>query len=121
MSREIKFRVWNKIRNIFIVQGMNIIEFQEDAAMSLELPYMMSEEGTVIQQFTGLQDKNGKEIYEGDILKFNNGKNNLSEVIYKLSSFYVCGINFGANWWLEEYNDSYEVVGNILENKQDSV
>jgi len=65
--RDIKFRVWNKNRKMFIIDGMTPKEIQDDATQSAELP-MMTDEDCVWQQYTGLKDKNNKEIYEGDIL-----------------------------------------------------
>lgn len=66
--REIKFRVWNKNRNMFIIDGMTPKEIQDDATQSMELP-MMTSEDCVWQQYTGLKDKNEVEIYEGDIVE----------------------------------------------------
>jgi hypothetical protein len=39
-EREIKFRVWNKNRNMFIIDGMTPKEIQDDATQSTELPMM---------------------------------------------------------------------------------
>ena len=62
--REIKFRVWNGDEYLAAEYSVNIpiIGFCDH---ELETIY----DEIVIEQFTGLHDKNGKEIYEGDILR----------------------------------------------------
>jgi len=77
----------------------------------------------VFQQFTGLLDKNGKEIYEGDLLEFayrDDGKQFVGEVQYfeKLGSFgVVTDKAFETFLDLIDYARFFNVVGNIFENE----
>lgn len=64
MAREIKFRAWDKrltiMRTIFLLNSKGIPLDVSPQRVNKELELM---------QYTGLKDKNGKDIYEGDILK----------------------------------------------------
>jgi uncharacterized phage protein (TIGR01671 family) len=75
-----------------------------------------------IGQYTGLRDKNGKEIYEGDIIvgTYKDMGTDTGLVVFKGCGFKVEIPNVGddelVDW--ERYSDSIEVIGNIYENPE---
>jgi YopX protein len=62
-----------------------------------------------VEQFTGIKDKNGREIYEGDVLA--DGFDNKAIVVFKIHSFQVDGKFISG-----DFNSSWVVIGNIHEN-----
>lgn len=127
--RELKFRVWDEKYKRFVKGDLF---FEQEAQGTFEPDCYHDEEGEihcmkfsqrkldryhgyVIQQYTGLQDKNGIDIYEGDLLKWHEGDHELSEVVFQNGSFFVKGVNWGALWYVGDYNDSYEIVGNVFD------
>ncbi|HDR3343509.1 TPA: hypothetical protein QCN45_001218 [Bacillus cereus] len=72
-----------------------------------------------VMQYTGLKDKNGKEIYEGDILEFSGNVVALGIVKYNenFATFQACNGNSG---WLfgNESGTNIEILGNIYENPE---
>ena len=128
--REIKFRAWDTYEK----RWLNTDEMPIVPAEVTDYLEIYSDKWIVFQQFTGLHDKNGKEIYEGDILGIGTTGQEYCEVVFRDGCF---GIN--AGWLVREnrrqginrdvfiplntycndvFQDAVEVIGNIYENPE---
>lgn len=133
MKKEIKFRAWNKKDKVMVdVAAMNfgpsglwsLIEYAYDAELQLADNYEL-------MQYTGMNDKNGREIYEGDILYFGSvwcvgdeydprEEEHTGLVEYRPDyASYVVNCN-GKIYPLEQLIsfDGYSVQGNVHENPE---
>lgn len=125
--REIKFRAWDKKYEVMIPQsGSSCGDFWYPIGFQMryhEIEY--SSLDCILMQYTGIKDKEGVEIYEGDILKitYQNGATGIGTISYKEASFCV-SIKYSSGKacleHLDHFNDSvnFEVIGNIHENKE---
>lgn len=111
--REIKFRAWDKHEKKMIFDGY----YGSGIFIDLEGTIQWDEvptERIVLMQFTGLLDKNGKEIYEGDILEY---FKKYFPVVFE--DTWISPFKAGDNCGCCESGSipsEYEVVGNIYEN-----
>lgn len=106
--RTIKFRAWDKLLNKIIP-----IEWDYYTGDAFATPERLE-----IMQFTGLIDKNGKEVYEADIIEMDDREygegrpNNLRVVDFEDGSFTT------NTWSKSDIQEWCEVIGNIYSNPE---
>lgn len=113
MSREIKFRAWDKYENkIRKVRGVNFTN--KDLWLEIEDNRIMGANFFEVElmQYTGLKDRNDKEIYEGDIVRY--FKDELGIVKFVAGSFIIDGNTCYESFL--ELGGKIAIVGNIYEN-----
>lgn len=108
--REIKFRAWDD--NSLMIYSGNLAEF---------FSYM--DPSAPLMQYTGLKDKNGKEIYEGDVIK-KTDLGFIGKIEFSPCAFAITPI--ASPKWIYEHGDSFpivdgedlEIIGNVHENPE---
>ncbi|WP_064580284.1 YopX family protein [Streptobacillus moniliformis] len=122
---KLKFRAWLKnsekmveVNTVHLLaEYIEYIEKNEEGVSTLKTELF---ENIELMQYTSLKDKNGKEIYEGDIIESNVLINFKSDVFFsKKSASFVIKNNLGTEFYLEKemIKREFEVIGNIYENK----
>ena len=116
--RNIKFREWDGFQMNYepMVSLISTASLNDRFDINTELDI-----NTVLLQFTGAQDCNQLDIYEGDILKITNINYETHEEIIKMGvvrwnkercSFYISGLEYDTIF----PNKNWEIVGNIYQN-----
>jgi uncharacterized phage protein (TIGR01671 family) len=127
--REYKFRAWDngKMQNVsFNNLHVNFHHPKGTIYIRDEMKPFGNTHETTLMQYTGLKDKNGKEIYEGDILKTDLSRPYVVVVFRNGAFMYQCQDEgndyfdhiFHVNAPEKEKDQYLEVVGNIYENPE---
>ena len=119
--RQIKFRIWNTLMKLWLCEDSQYLQMdgkKVHAAPWSTMEWDIPSEQYVIQQFTGLKDSKVKDIYEGDIVRYE-----LDGIVYTQT------VEWGNNGWemidtrlystpLIVNLPNFEVIGNIFEHPE---
>lgn len=133
MNREIKFRAYDKedermtyfddenyLYHCPVILRLEQV-FKKDSNYDdyEDFEYKDATDKVELMQYTGLHDKNGKEIYEGDIVKIKYRDENIGKVIYEHNGFSIDVTNMNKNYGRVSFvNNFMEVIGNIYDNPE---
>ena len=132
MNREIKFRIWDNTGKEYLslqdYQNLGAIEVENDGTLTLSPRFrfltsmMIMPERFIPQQYVGLKDKNGVEVYEGDKVMFDYEWTKPDEIGVitwnkDTASFQIKGHIPSSSM---KHLDRMKVIGNIYENEVDS-
>jgi hypothetical protein len=121
--REIRFRAWDKQRKEYLSGGEVFLAIQP-GKHPRNIVYLdnikdpdMFKDRFDLEQFTGLRDKGGREIYEGDIAKDPDGKTHVVKWQCYSAAWEFYG-KLGSSLFVMRYPDMFEIIGNVHDNPE---
>lgn len=121
--RKIKFRTWNKFNKKMLYEGFDI---SPDG--NIWINQFSVREQFILMQYIGLEDKNGIEIYEGDIVVTNNNGKDGNDICEakdwgnQVVTIDLYGVNLGCFSWDDKDSVNHiryvSIIGNIHENPE---
>ena len=109
MQDRFKFRFWDKETQT--MQKIPMVELRH----RITLDKIFADDRVIFMQCTGLKDKNGRLIYEGDIVKDDHEALHYVRWVYDSWQLFPCTQN---NYTIGIVDDEIEVISNIYENKE---
>lgn len=119
MNREIKFRAWDKEEKKMFYDVQNA--YDSEPVWYGGFGEFLGDQSYEVMQYTGLKDKNGKEIYEGDIVKaIISGGTTKVEYVNDLAGFnpWANSIVYAGRQSFINPSEEIEVIGNIYSNPE---
>ena len=118
--RELKYRVYDKTEKCysdkaFSIDQLGLCYAQDEDGYGEEI----DEERYIVEQYTGLKDKNGKEIYEGDIVEYTTcyyGNEKRHRKVVEWSEWDSDDFGEPHNLGYSNLSECMEVIGNVHEN-----
>ena len=120
-----KFRAWDSVKKKFVehffITDNSLICNMEKPTSDYNSPIPIEKSELILMQSTGLKDKNGKEVFVGDVIKCTRGclhevyieKEYGGTYIGGMPAIYLKGIREGYAWTGDE-----KIIGNIYENPE---